>query len=185
MERIPAVGKKALPAGKPPAVALINPKYLHNVGQAIRACSCFGISQVWYTGNRVQLDNSQRLPREMRMKSYAEVELVQFDYIFDQFPTTTPVAVEITPTSEIMTTFNHPERPLYIFGPEDGNIPKVTMQHCHRFVTIPVRHCTNLAAAVYLTLYDRHIKRQLAGLEPILPASEVSAEIKDWASFNN
>ncbi len=31
---------------------------------------------------------------------------------------------------------------------------------------IPTRHCTNLAAAVYTMLYDRHAKRVRAGLEP-------------------
>jgi hypothetical protein len=30
---------------------------------------------------------------------------------------------------------------------------------------IPTRHCTNLSAAVYTVLYDRHAKRVLAGLE--------------------
>jgi hypothetical protein len=34
-------------------------------------------------------------------------------------------------------------------------------------VIIPTRHCTNLAAAVYTVLYDRHAKRVAAGLEPI------------------
>jgi hypothetical protein len=29
----------------------------------------------------------------------------------------------------------------------------------------PTRHCTNLAAAVYTVLYDRHAKRVAAGLE--------------------
>jgi hypothetical protein len=32
-------------------------------------------------------------------------------------------------------------------------------------VVIPTRHCTNLAAAVYTVLYDRHAKRVRAGLE--------------------
>jgi hypothetical protein len=35
----------------------------------------------------------------------------------------------------------------------------------HRFVVIPTWHCTNLAAAVYTVLYDRHAKRVTAGLE--------------------
>lgn len=181
------IGKNAAPAGVTPAIALINPKYPRNVGQAIRAASCFGVQQVWYTGERVSLEShkGKRLPREERMKGYSDVELVQFDYVFDQFPGATPVAVEITPNAENLTEFEHPENPLYVFGPEDGSVPKIAMAHCHRFVTIPTRHCVNLAAAVYLMLYDRQLKRQLAGVEPVLPASDVLAEPRGWQQFED
>lgn len=39
--------------GRTPAVALVNPKFDHNVGAALRACSCFGVQQLWWTGSRV------------------------------------------------------------------------------------------------------------------------------------
>lgn len=177
------IGKKGEKIGTPPAIALVNPKHARNVGAVIRAASCFGVNQVWYSGNRFSLEDGKRLPREERMKCYDDVQLVQFDYFFDQFENVTPVAVEITPTSEILTTFEHPENPLYVFGPEDGSIPQISMRHCHRFVTIPSKHCTNLAAAVYIMLYDRHMKRQLAGLEPIVPASQVLEEDRGWVGY--
>jgi hypothetical protein len=52
--------------GQPPAVALIDPKYPHNAGAALRACSCWGVGQLWWTGGRVALDApcGERLPRE-------------------------------------------------------------------------------------------------------------------------
>ena len=182
------IGKKERPLGVTPAIALINPKYPRNVGQAMRAASCFGVDQVWYTGDRVSLEpeKGKRLPREERMKGYSKVELIQFDYFLDQFPEKiTPVAIELTPNSEIMTTFEHPENPLYIFGPEDGSVPQVIKQHCHRFVAIPTQHCTNLAAAIYLTLYDRAIKRQLAGLDPIPTLQDILDEPRGWANFED
>jgi len=148
-------------AGITPAIALIDPKYPHNVGAAVRAASCFGISQVWFTGNRVSLEpngKKYRLPREERMKGYKDVELRQFEYIFDEFESAIPVAVEMRPNSENLVYFEHPEDALYVFGPEDGSIPQVILRHCHRFVVIPTRHCVNLSAAVYLLLYDRHTK---------------------------
>src|SRR5205807_1139423 len=68
-------GMSELIRGRPPAVALINPKYPHNVGAAVRACSCWGVPQLWWTGNRVTLDlpRGERLPREERMKGYRNV----------------------------------------------------------------------------------------------------------------
>jgi hypothetical protein len=63
--------------GIAPAVALVDPRFPHNVGAAVRAASCYGIGQVWFSGDRVQLVGSRgyRLPREERMRGYQEVEL--------------------------------------------------------------------------------------------------------------
>lgn len=164
-------GKNMKKEGIAPAIALVNPKFPHNVGAAIRAASCFGFKQVWFTGNRVSLDSSKkRIPREERMKGYKDVELRNFDYFFEQFDKdVTPVAVEIRPNSESLPDFIHPKNPLYVFGPEDGSLGSVQARHCHRFVTIPTLHCVNLAAAVYLVLYDWYCKRVAEGeMEPII-----------------
>lgn len=92
------------------------------------------------------------------MKGYADVEMRQYDYPFDQFDRVVPVAVELVPGAESLVDFEHPENAIYVFGPEDGSLTSVTLRHCHRFVKIPTRHCVNLAAAVYLVLYDRMVK---------------------------
>lgn len=168
------VGKNAKPVGETPSILLVNPKYPHNVGAALRACSCFGVKQLWFTGDRVSLDPKRgyRLPREERMKGYKDVELIQFDYPFDQFGRgVTPVALEVRQNSEMLPEFEHPKNPLYVFGPEDGSLPKAVVRHCHRFVIIPIRHCANLAAAVYMTLYDRMLKEVWAG-SPYLELAE-------------
>jgi len=138
-------GKNSKRLGVTPAVAMVNPKNPYNVGAALRAASCFGIPQVWFTGDRVKfgLKGAKRLPREERMKGYRDVELRQFDHFFDQFEGAVPVAVELRPNAESLTKFVHPEKALYIFGPEDGSIPQSILKECHRFVVIPTRHCVN------------------------------------------
>lgn len=162
------VGKNHKKIGKAPAIVLCNPKYPHNVGQTLRACSCFGVNQVWFTGERVsiELEKTRRIPREERMKGYMDVDLYQYDYPFDMFEQATPVAIELQPGAENLAAFEHPENPIYVFGPEDGSINQTMKRHCHRFVVIPTRHCTNLSAAVYLILYDRMLKRFQKGIEP-------------------
>lgn len=162
-------GQNARRRGVAPAVALVNPRYGHNVGSAVRAASCFGLRQVWWSGNRVSLDaaKGERLPREERMKGYRDVEMVQYDFFFDQFDRdVTPVAVEVLPQAESLVDFVHPEKALYVFGPEDGGLAKPQFIHCHRFVHIPIRHCANLAAAVYMVLYDRMVKSLAAPAAP-------------------
>jgi tRNA(Leu) C34 or U34 (ribose-2'-O)-methylase TrmL len=138
------------------------------VGAAVRAASCYGVGQVWFSGDRVQLVGEKRfrLPREERMRGYQEVELRHTDQPFDAFGTgTVPVAVELRRNAEPLISFEHPEQAVYVFGPEDGSLDRAVLGLCHRFVVIPTRHCTNLAAAVYTVLYDRHAKRVAAGLE--------------------
>jgi len=164
--------KRSLPRGQLPAVILIDPKYPHNVGAALRACACFGLKQLWWTGSRVSLDpvKGERLPREERMKGYQAVALCPCDYPLDRFEAAAvPVAVEVRENSEPLTTFEHPENAVYVFGPEDGAILKPWLRLCHRFVHIPANHCLNLSTAVAVVLAHRRMSRQLAGQEPILP----------------
>lgn len=150
------------------AVALVDPKYDFNVAQAVRIASCYGVKQVWFNGHRVPLDSTKgnRLPREERMKGYQDVQICHQEYFFDRFPDdVTPVGVELTPSSENLLWFEHPEKALYVFGPEDGSLRKVERMKCHRIIQIPTRHCLNLSMAVGTVLYDRHYKRVMAGLE--------------------
>ena len=160
-----------LPGGQLPAVILIDPKYPHNVGAALRACSCFGLRQLWWTGTRVRIDpvKGERLPREERMKGYKDVALCPGEQPLEHFTGAVPVAIEVRQQSEPLTTFVHPENAVYVFGPEDGSIPKVWLHQCHRFVHIPANHCLNLSTAVAVVLAHRRMSRQLAGQEPILP----------------
>lgn len=181
-------------------VLLHDPKYPHNVGQAVRAVSCFGGDELWVTGDRVPLEprgkaskGGYRLPREERMRG-DYVPIVKHARPFDELRqcscrvqgppygihapwctwhgALTPVAVELVPNAEDLPYFVHPERALYVFGPEDGSLPPAVLRHCHRFVRLPMLHCANLASAVYVTLYDRHAKRVLTGLEsPLALAS--------------
>jgi tRNA(Leu) C34 or U34 (ribose-2'-O)-methylase TrmL len=72
--------------------------------------------------------------------------------------------------------FEHPENALYVFGPEDGSLPKTVRLLCHRFVVIPTHHCLNLAAAVNVVLYDRRLKRHLVGVEPLGSMREMLRE---------
>ena len=153
--------------GRTPAIGLVDPKFPHNVGAAVRAASCYGIGQVWFSGDRVRLNASRkyRLPREERMRGYKDVVLRKDDRFLDAFADAVPVAVELRRNAEPLIEFEHPDNALYVFGPEDGSLNRAVLARCHRFVVIPTRHCTNLAAAVYTVLYDRHAKRVRAGLE--------------------
>lgn len=141
------------------AIALINPKHVDNVAKILRLCSCYGIPDLYWSGQRVNLDEHMgRLPREERMKGYRDVQFHHDERFFDATEELTPVAIEVRETSQNLLDFEHPKNPLYVFGPEDGGIKKPHVNHCHHFVQIPVRHCLNLATAVATVLWDRQYK---------------------------
>lgn len=150
-------------------VLLVDPKYGHNLGSVVRAAATLGASRVTWTGNRADADlvsarGRERLPREERLRQYSHVQWEQVDvrFAFDELRTLelTPVAVEYNLAgAEWLPDFEHPDRAAYVFGPEDGALGPAALKLCHRFVRIPTHGCVNLAAAVYLTLYDRHVKR--------------------------
>lgn len=148
--------------GETPAILLCNPKFAHNVGTVLRSAVCLGAKQVWLTGSRVSLCDSdyERIPREERMKDYATVPLMHSERPFDHFHPSkvVPVCIEFDGPESLMS-FEHPRNALYIFGPEDGNVPQVIKRFCHRFVSIPSQHCLNLATTVTIVLYDRMAKQ--------------------------
>lgn len=145
-------------------ICLTNPKYPHNVGAAIRACSCWDIKKLVWSGKRVPHPeewseselSSFRIPREERMKGYKDVELIRTDRFKDLITKDiTPVAIEVMEGSEDLFDFEHPENAMYIFGPEDGGLTGTILQHCHRFITIPTKHCLNLGCAINVVLSHR------------------------------
>jgi tRNA(Leu) C34 or U34 (ribose-2'-O)-methylase TrmL len=152
-----------------PAIVLHLPKYPHNVGQVVRLASAFGISQVWYSGDRIREALGARLPREERMRRYQDVNHPDpLARICDAVPGVEPVAIELRPGAESLVDFVHPGEPsgeagrrgpaVYVFGPEDGSLPGPVLKRCHRFVVIPSYECLNLATSVAAVLYDRMAK---------------------------
>jgi tRNA(Leu) C34 or U34 (ribose-2'-O)-methylase TrmL len=163
-------------------VVLIDPKFAHNVGAALRACSCFGVSALMWTGSRIDVSQYSRLPREERMKGYKSVEFRNHPRPLQLFADATPVCVEVYENSEPLTTFEHPENAVYVFGPEDGSVPQVIRRLCHRFVHIPAHFCLNLSAAVNVVLAHRLMSRQLGGKEPLVPLREMLHEVRGGAA---
>lgn len=96
------------------------------------------------------------------MKDYLGVDWREDEQALDNFIAAgmTPIAVEVRDNSESLPEFVHPARAVYVFGPEDGSIPRGVLSVCHRFLRIPTANRTplNLAAAVNVVLYDRWVK---------------------------
>jgi tRNA(Leu) C34 or U34 (ribose-2'-O)-methylase TrmL len=132
------------------AVALFNPKNRDNVGSALRAVGCYDAAMLVVQGKRYVrsvLDVNDQ---------WKHTPLIMTENVMDNIPHgCVPVAIEFVDTAKSLVDYVHPERAYYIFGPEDGSIPKEVMKLCRDVVYVPTSLCMNLAATVNVVLYDR------------------------------
>jgi tRNA(Leu) C34 or U34 (ribose-2'-O)-methylase TrmL len=137
------------------AIGLMHPKFDANVGGALRAAQCYGAALVVYSGERVKRQSTDT------MAAWKGIPLIHAADVFDALPhDCVPVAVDILDGAVDLTTYRHPHRAFYIFGPEDGTLGRNVTERCRDVVYVPTNHCMNLAATVNVVLYDRLSKRQ-------------------------
>lgn len=136
------------------AIGLVNPKTNLNVGMATRAAGCYQAAMVAVQGKRFHEAKTDP------SSSWRHFPLIQTDDLMSVIPyDCVPVAVEFIKESTSLPTYVHPERAFYIFGPEDGSIPKEIMKRCRDVIYVPTQQCMNLAATVNVILYDRLAKQ--------------------------
>lgn len=137
-------------------LGLHNPKGPENVGAILRAAGCYGVNSVFYTGQRYE--RAARFRTDTK-QVHRQLPLIGVDDLRQVIPFgCVPVAVEVHPDATPLTTYAHPERAFYIFGPEDGSLTKGVTAWCRDIVYIPTHGCMNLAATVNVVLYDRMLK---------------------------
>lgn len=135
------------------AVGLFQPKTALNVGSVLRAAHCYGSALVALSGNRYKRSSTDTT------KAYRHLPLLQVGDLFDAIPfDCVPVAIDLVDGARDITTYVHPERAFYIFGPEDGTLGRAITDRCRDKVFVPTAFCMNLAACVNVVLYDRHLK---------------------------
>lgn len=136
------------------AIGLHQPKTPLNVGSVLRAAHCYGATLVAHSGARYKHSRTDT------MKAYRHLPLLSVEDIFDALPfDCVPVAVDLLEGARDLTTYTHPERAFYIFGPEDGTIERHIVDRCRDKVYVPTAFCMNLAACVNVVLYDRYAKK--------------------------
>lgn len=135
------------------AIGLYQPKTNLNVGSVLRSAGCFDIPLVVIEGERYQK------ARTDTTQQYRHIPVIH-NLLHDCIPfNCIPIAVELVEGAKCLHTYAHPERAFYIFGPEDGTLPRQILSWCKDVVYIPTRGCLNLAATVNVVLYDRQNKR--------------------------
>ncbi len=137
-------------------IGLYDPKSPENVGSVMRAAGCYGVTSVFYTGTRY---DRAKLFYTDTQKIYETLPLIGVKKLKEIIPLgCVPVAVELIDGAKPLTSYKHPARAFYIFGPEDGTLKKEITDFCEDIVYVPTNGCMNLAATVNVVLYDRLAK---------------------------
>lgn len=137
-------------------VAVYRPKTDMNVGTLWRSAHVFGAAFLAVIEGRYRKQPSDT------MQSARHVPLYTFD-TFADFQAHRPqgcqlVGVELVAGARSVVDFGHPERAVYLLGPEDGSLPPAVLSHCQSVIDIPGSHCLNLAVAGSIVLFDRIAK---------------------------
>jgi len=138
------------------SIGLSNPKSPVNVGLVMRAAGCFKANAVIYTGERYDRaapfnTDTQNMSRSIPLNW---VPSLPGDISGD----TQVVCVEFVEGATPLPAYEHPDKALYVFGPEDGTIEQRVLNLADAVVFMPTTGSLNLAAAVNVVLYDRLAK---------------------------
>ena len=148
------------------AIGLHQPKTRENVGSVLRAAHYYGSALVVTSGQRYT-----RAPTDPQA-AHKHIPLVQCTDLHDAIPfDCVPVAVDLIDGARPLTSYCHPERAFYIFGPEDGTLGAKVTSRCRDVVYVPTAYCMNLAATVNVVLYDRLVKRMRTEAQPLRRAA--------------
>ncbi|MDC0610606.1 RNA methyltransferase [Vibrio sp.] len=137
-------------------IGLCNPKSPTNVGAVMRAAGCYQADQVRYNGARY--DRAVRFQTDTK-NSLDKIDLVSMDDLTaDLDEGVKIVCVELVVGATSLPDFIHPEKAIYLFGPEDNSLPQELVNRADHVVYVPTVGCMNLAATVNVVLYDRLAK---------------------------
>ena len=140
------------------SIGLINPKSAENVGSILRAAGCYGVSSVFYTGQRYGYAKDFRADTKQMHKQIPTIGVEDLMMVKPRGAQT--VVIELVEGAQPLPHFTHPSNAYYIFGPEDGNVSKTIVSQADHVVYVPTNWCMNLAATANVVLYDRLAKSE-------------------------
>ena len=140
------------------AVGLHRPSRPENIGGALRAADVYGVELVVLGGGELPPEPLGH-PTDTT-QAWRRIPVAFEDAVLEALPEEcVAVAVERVAEGTPLPEFEHPERAMYLFGPENGSLDETMLERCAHVVSIPGHVCSNLAAAVNVVLYDRIAKR--------------------------
>ena len=127
-----------------------------NIGTLMRSAVCLGADYVFVIGRRFERQATDTVAswRHLPLFIYDDLDDFQHHRPFD----VPLVGVELVDGARSLETFTHPERAIYLLGPEDGSLGRSALELCQHVVKFESSYCLNVAAAGTVVMYDRQSK---------------------------
>lgn len=132
-------------------IAFFEPKFIKNIGSAVRNAHCFNADFIAVIGKRYQKQPTDTMATERHIPIYEYKNLSDFQ---KHLPIGCKIIV-VECDGDNIKNFIHPQRCIYLLGGEDRNVPKIKAKR----IKFPTDYCVNMAVASALILYDRKIKQ--------------------------
>lgn len=137
-------------------IALWLPKYEVNVGSVMRSALVFGARFVIVVGDRYR---RQRTDTPNILGTIPIWHTPDGESFWRVMPEECQlVSLELDAYAKPLPSYDHPLRAVYVFGPEDGDVPDGVRERS-QVVQIPGTNCLNLASSASILMYDRIAKR--------------------------
>jgi len=124
----------------------------------MRAAGCYQADAVFYTGQRYA--RAVKFNTDTKSINKKIPLTVVENIITARSEGMKVICVDLVEGAIPLPEYNHPEKALYIFGPEDGSIEQALIDQADDVVYVPTIGCMNLAATTNVLLYDRLVKNK-------------------------
>lgn len=144
------------------------PRTAANIGTLWRSAHIMQADFMFVIGQHYQSVRTDTL------KSWKHIPLFEFES-FEHFHASLPkdaklVGIELDSRSVPLTTYQHPERAVYLLGSERDGLSAEALDKCDDVVQIPGEYSLNVSAAGSIVLYDRLLKNgsfgEVCGVAP-------------------
>lgn len=129
-----------------------------NMGNLIRSAHAFGASFVFtinpgFSKQELMKTDTSATFAALPYYQYAQGEEIQWPLGCQL------VVAELTEQAVPLPAFRHPQRAVYVLGPERGHVSAELQARADHIVQIPMKFCVNVATAGAILLYDRLIQQ--------------------------
>ncbi|WP_035335802.1 RNA methyltransferase [Dokdonia sp. PRO95] len=134
-------------------IGIQNGKTPENLGVLWRSAQNLGASFIFTIGNRYA---KQASDTHNAVKSMPYYHYDTFEDFFKHLPKGVRiVGVELDDRAEMLETFHHPRRCVYLLGAEDNGLTNEAIAKSHFLIKFPSTLSLNVAVAGSIVLYDR------------------------------
>lgn len=135
------------------AIGIFRGKTTHNLGTLWRSAFILGAKYIFTVDNKYKKQSSDVL------RAWSRIPLFHYDD-FEELLKNIPydcrlIGVELDDRAEMLHTFEHPKRAIYLLGAEDNGLPEFVREKCHMLIQLPGNSSLNVGVTGGIVMHDR------------------------------